>query len=685
MARLAFDAVIEPVTSFLLGECGFNQDIAFQADGKMILARTSNDSASGQIIINRIDLPAEIEINAVSVLEGDPAQRQQNIAVVDVSLTRPHPAGDDIEVSYFTRDSTALVGLDYTLAQGTLTFSGLLGETTQSFQVPIIGDLNFEDDEIFEVNLEGEVNAVLRNESDSANVTIIDDDTTPDIIANCIGGNANDCQTIQEPGISGTSSTLLVSLIMLEAVDSDVSVNFETVDGTAVAGLDYLANSGTLQFPAGSTIAQFAVTIIGDDISEDTETFTVELSGADSVSLPDTTLTFRILNETLCELDLDPDPNDVVVTSAGGSESFTVNTSLFDCDWEVVAEDIGDGTDWITLNTLNGTGSGSVNFDVAPFDPPAGSPLARNVNINVSLSASNDPFVAQTVTFAVGQDGDCTFITDANFASFDVDGGTGSFQVTPNDESCEWSATSDDDWVTITSPLTIATGTGSVSYSVADNAGETNVENPARSMTIISEEFTYSIDQNGCTYALDSNTVNVEASDSSASVDVFAPTSATGECAWTAVSNASWILISDGASGSGGGSVSLAILDNPSVDPRSGTVAIGDETLTVNQSGQECDFTVSPVNFSISPDGDDFDVEITGTDGCGWQLEPQEAWITITTNSSGSGSETSSGSVAINLSESDRTASVLLRSTIDNSTPATITFAQDGFLIYEPF
>ena len=684
-ARLVFDANIDPETTFTLGDCGFSQTIAFQADGKMVLARTTTETAAGQIVINRIDLPAEIEVNEITVLEGDPTRGQQNVAVVDVSLTRPHPAGDDIEVSYFTRDNTALVGIDYTIAQGTLTFSGSAAETTQSFQVPIIGDSVFEDDEIFEVNLESAVNAVLKNEGDSANVTILDDDMTPDIVANCDNDNANDCQQIDEPGTTGTSTELVVSLVMDGTVDADVFVNFETVDGTATAGEDYLANSGSLEFPAGSTTAQFAVTILGDEVSEDTETFTVELSGADTVSLPDTELTFSIINETLCNLDLSPDPNDAVFTSAGGSETIVVTSSLSDCDWEVALEDVGDGTDWITLNTSSGSGLGLVNFDVDPFDPPDGDSLARNMNINVTLSDTNVPFVEQTLTFAVGQDGDCSFTIDSDSASFDVDGGTGSFTVTPNDQSCEWSATSDEDWVTIDSPTSIATGTGSVAYTVADNAGETNVENAARSFTLISEEFSYTIDQSGCTYSLDSNSIDAEASDSTATVEVLAPTEASGECAWTAVSNSSWILISDGASGSGGGTVSLAILDNASVDARTGTVTIGDETLEVNQAGQECDYSVDSDSFSICPDGDSFDIDITATDGCSWSLESLQDWTEVLTNATGSGSESSSGQVLDNLSESDRSGSIELISSVDNSVAATIDFVQDGFLIYEPF
>ncbi len=687
-AQLAFDADTDPEVVFSPGDCNEGHDITFAQDGSMLLVQaTGLTNNFGFFYVSRISLPAEIEVSAVSVQEGDPVRGIQNVAVIDVSLTRAQPAGDDIEVSYFTRDDTALVGIDYELADGTLTFPADSTSLTQSIQVPIVPDTDYEDDEIFTINLENAINAVLKNDGDEADITINNDDSTPDITADCDNDDASDCKTVDEPGITGTSTELIITLTMAESVDSDITVDFETVDGTATAGSDYLANSGTLQYLAGSTQAQIAVIILGDDVSEDTETFDISLSGASTVSLPDATLTISIINETLCDLDLDPDPNDVVVTSAGGDESFTVNSTLSDCAWEVDVTDTdgGDTIDWITITSATGVGSGTVEFSVDPFDPDPGESLARNADINVTLSASNDPFVDVTVTFEVGQDGDCSFTVDPSSEDFDVDGGTGTFSVTPNDESCEWSATSDVSWLSIDSPTGIATGSGSVEYTLSDNAGDANVENDARSYTIISEEFDYSITQDGCTYTLDETSIDVTADSTDTSVDILAPTSASGSCSWTAVSNSSWILISDGSSGSGGGTISMAILDNASVESRTGSVSIGGQTLAVSQSGQDCDYSVDPESFSICPDGDTFDIDVTATDGCSWSMVAQDSWLEVLTNATGIGSETTSGVVLSNLSQVDRSGSIELQATTRGSTQATIDFSQDGFLIYETF
>src|SRR6185295_9854371 len=53
-----------------------------------------------------------------------------------------------------------------------------------------------------------------------------------------------------------------------------------TADGTATAGSDYVAQSGTLTFPAGTTTQTISVVVNGDGVVEGDETFVVTLSGA---------------------------------------------------------------------------------------------------------------------------------------------------------------------------------------------------------------------------------------------------------------------------------------------------------------------------------------------------------------------------------------------------------------------
>ena len=56
-------------------------------------------------------------------------------------------------------------------------------------------------------------------------------------------------------------------------------------------------------------------------------------------------------------------------------------------------------------------------------------------------------------------------------------------------------------------------------------------------------------------------------------------------CAWTAASNAAWISVTSGASGTGSGTVSYSVAANGSATPRSGTLTIAGQTFTVSQAG----------------------------------------------------------------------------------------------------
>jgi len=63
-----------------------------------------------------------------------------------------------------------------------------------------------------------------------------------------------------------------------KAINQDASVNYTTVDGTAIAGEDYVATSGIAIIPAGKTSTLIGVVIIGDSFSENNENFYLSIS-----------------------------------------------------------------------------------------------------------------------------------------------------------------------------------------------------------------------------------------------------------------------------------------------------------------------------------------------------------------------------------------------------------------------
>ena len=89
---------------------------------------------------------------------------------------------------------------------------------------------------------------------------------------------------------------------------SAVTVNYATANGTATAGLDYTATTGTLNFAVGETTKTITIPILPDQIDELPETFTVTLSaptgGATLGAITTATVTITDMDTTPCQTTL---------------------------------------------------------------------------------------------------------------------------------------------------------------------------------------------------------------------------------------------------------------------------------------------------------------------------------------------------------------------------------------------
>jgi len=82
-----------------------------------------------------------------------------------------------------------------------------------------------------------------------------------------------------------------------------------------------------------------------------------------------------------------------------------------------------------------------------------------------------------------------------------------------------------------------------------------------------------------CTFALSATAQNIPATGGSHTTSV----TASSGCAWTSVSNVSWITITSGGNMTGGGTVSYSVAANSSANPRMGTLTVAGQTVTVTQ------------------------------------------------------------------------------------------------------
>jgi hypothetical protein len=147
--------------------------------------------------------------------------------------------------------------------------------------------------------------------------------------------------------------------------------------------------------------------------------------------------------------------------------------------------------------------------------------------------------------------------------------------VTASHPSCPWTAVSSaPDWLTVTDGA-LGTGSGSVSFAVAANAGD------IRTAVVVIGGKTFTVQQASppCTYGIAPHSEAFAAAGGSGAVAV---TTNFASCAWTAVSNAAWLIVTSGASGAGAGTVAFVVADNPG-EPRTGTLTAAGETFTVTQ------------------------------------------------------------------------------------------------------
>ena len=190
-------------------------------------------------------LPRLSVSDAAAVEEGEDA-------VFAVTLTAA--ASQDVSFGYKTADGSATAGADYTQASGRLTIPA--GGTEASIAVATAEDgLDEDDEETFEVRLEQPLYATIAD--GAATGTITDADPTPTLSV----GNA----TTDE----GESLQFAVELSAASALE--VTVDFETEDGTAESPADYTETTGTLTFEPGQTERPVPVPVYQDRLDERTE------------------------------------------------------------------------------------------------------------------------------------------------------------------------------------------------------------------------------------------------------------------------------------------------------------------------------------------------------------------------------------------------------------------------------
>jgi hypothetical protein len=159
-----------------------------------------------------------------------------------------------------------------------------------------------------------------------------------------------------------------------------------------------------------------------------------------------------------------------------------------------------------------------------------------------------------------------------------------------------------------------------------------------------------------CTFTLSETSLTFGAVASPGSVNVWTAAS----CVWTATSARGWMTITAGATGTGPGTVSVALTANTSPDARTGGLTIAGRAVAVTQAGAQpaCTVVVSPASATFTKDAANGTFTVTTPASCAWSAASSDGWITITSGAGGTGTAVVAYSVARNTGTAPRTGTI---------------------------
>jgi hypothetical protein len=328
-------------------------------------------------------------------------------------------------------------------------------------------------------------------------------------------------------------------------------------------------------------------------------------------------------------------PANQSVSASGGAGSINIATTS-DCSWSATAE-----ASWIALSSSpSGSGNGTVSFTVAPNPGEA-----RSSAIAI---ANQRPNITQAGAIAP-----CSANISPTSQNVPAVGGSGISVTVSAGSTCQWSATSGATWITINSGAT-GTGNGTVVFSVAPNTGAQrtgtlSIGGRALTVTQAGSSSPAPTPPASCSYSISPRNDSVPALGDTGTVDV----STTSACPWTASSNASWITVTSGASGTGDGRVGYLVLPNIG-GSRTGTLTVAGQTFTVSQAALSCSYSISPNSRDVEAQAGTGTITVSTNSACTWTASSNASWISVTAGASGTGNGTVTYSYTANTGDDDR-------------------------------
>ena len=294
------------------------------------------------------------------------------------SLEPPFIATVDIA----TQDGTANSNNDFGAVATTLSFDA--ASPAQTITIPLTNDAVAEATESFSVVMSN-ASALLNDQrtvavglpAPTAVVTIIDDDVPGTVQF------ASSALTATENG-----GALTVSVNRVGGSSGAVTIDYAAVAGTATAGVDFTAVTGTLNWAAGDGAAKtFVVPILNDALIDPNETITLTLTNPTGGAAAGANALVTIQDD---EAPLDAGGNVTVATTAGA----TVTSTFFVNGTPPLGLTATLGT--VNPAVLNAPGNATYSYTV-----PAGTPAGSTLNDTVTVTDQGGNVATKRITLQV--------------------------------------------------------------------------------------------------------------------------------------------------------------------------------------------------------------------------------------------------------------------------------------------
>jgi Calx-beta domain-containing protein/uncharacterized protein DUF4214 len=202
----------------------------------------------------------------VSISDVDQVEGNSGTTSFTFTVSLSATSSQTVSVTYTTADAMAQAGSDFQAANGVLTFAP--GETSKQITVLVNGDNQVEPNETFLVNLYNLINAGAGKVTGTG--TILNDDAISPTTA----------LQFAQPSYSVQEDLGVLTVTVIRTGDTSVAttVDYRTVDGSAIQKADFEYSAGTLIFAPGETGKTLQILLNEDMYLEGNESFSVVLN-----------------------------------------------------------------------------------------------------------------------------------------------------------------------------------------------------------------------------------------------------------------------------------------------------------------------------------------------------------------------------------------------------------------------